>query len=93
MNRKKWTSGWWFARLNFFILLLERREARLYQMLISSEPDNASEAMDKLLYLSAVSLNEGRALSCSEVEVALGTLQPFRQELHHRLFQKAPHSK
>ncbi len=57
------------------------REKSAYSRLLSSQPANAEDAREKLIYLIALMSSNAVALPTSDVQRAVRTLRPFKSDL------------
>ncbi|MBX9462786.1 MAG: hypothetical protein KL840_07405 [Aquamicrobium sp.] len=69
-------------RLRYALLMYYRwREKRAYSHLLSSQPANAEDAYEKLIYLMALMTSNVPPLPLNDVQQAVTTLRPFGSHL------------
>lgn len=72
--------------LRYPVLVYHRwREKCVFARLISSQPADAADAREKLVYLMALMTANAATLPLSDVQAAVRTLRPFRWDLAEAL--------
>ena len=73
-------------RLRYALLMYYRwREKRAYSHLLSSQPANAEDAYEKLIYVMALMTSNVPPLPLNDVQQAVKTLRPFGSHLAEAL--------